>query len=85
VPQIQNISVLYHEATFMDDMEHIASQKGHSTVKQAAQIAKLARAGSLILGHVSARYDDMDLFCSEAQGLFAETQVAFDGMQIEVK
>jgi ribonuclease Z len=85
VPQIQNISVLYHEATFMDDMEHIASQKGHSTVKQAAQIAKLARAGSLILGHVSARYDDMDLFCSEAQGLFAETQVAYDGMQIEVK
>jgi ribonuclease Z len=85
LPYIQNVSVLYHEATFMDDLEYIAAEKGHSTARQAAKIASLANAGHLILGHISARYANMEVFRSEAAGLFPETQVAFDGMQLEVK
>lgn len=77
-------SMLYHEATFLNDKEEAAKQKMHSTAAQAAQIALKANAGSLLLGHFSARYDDSNVFKIEAEKIFKNVVVAEDGAIYEI-
>ncbi|HFS66820.1 MAG TPA: ribonuclease Z, partial [Flavobacteriia bacterium] len=55
VPIIKNVDLLYHEATFLKDREHLCETTMHSTAEQAAKIALQADAKELILGHYSAR------------------------------
>ena len=40
---IQGVTALYHESTFLEQHAHLANPTGHSTAKQAAEIAKLAK------------------------------------------
>ncbi len=82
--QIQGATMLYHEATFLDSHEHLCKPTGHSTAKQAAQIAKDAQVGQLILGHYSTRYGHLNLFKEEAQTIFKNTYLADDGAVFEV-
>jgi len=82
--QIQGATMLYHEATFLDSHEHLCKPTGHSTAKQAAQIAKDAQVDQLILGHYSTRYGDLNLFKEEAQTIFKNTFLADDGAVFEV-
>lgn len=77
--QIQGATALYHEATFLDSHEHLCKPTGHSTAKQAAQIAKQAEVGQLILGHYSTRYGDLNVFKEEAQTYFDNVHLADDG------
>ena len=56
----------------------------HSTAKQAAQIAKLAGVGKLVIGHFSAREDDHTVFLDEAQEVFANTVLAEECKTIEI-
>ena len=77
--QIKGATALYHEATFLDSHEHLCKPTGHSTAKQAAQIAKQAEVGQLILGHYSTRYGDLNVFKEEAQTYFNNVQLADDG------
>ena len=56
----------------------------HSTAKQAAQIANLAGAGKLVIGHFSAREDDHTVFLNEAQEVFANTILAEECKSIEL-
>jgi len=84
VPHIRNADLLYHEATFMDDFQKIAHKKLHATAKEAAEIARRAEVGRLIIGHFSARYPEADPFVSEAREVFPETIAVEDGMKIEV-
>jgi len=83
VPIINNVDVLYHESTFLERHEHLAPKTKHSTAKQAAQIAKLADVGTLILGHYSTRYDDIDEFRQEASEIFKDVELADDGKYFE--
>src|SRR5690606_18562379 len=53
VPIIENVDLLYHEATFLEDLKEMADYTGHSTAKEAATIAREAKVGKLILGHFS--------------------------------
>ena len=76
--QIQGATALYHEATFLDSHEHLCKPTGHSTAKQAAQIAKQAEVGQLILGHYSTRYGDLNVFKEEAQTYFDNVHLADD-------
>lgn len=84
-PLIRGVSLLYHEATFMEDLSDMAPQKGHSTAAQAAHIARLSDAGKLILGHISPRYDNPQAIAAEARAIFPDTQVAFDGMKCDLR
>lgn len=77
--QIKGATALYHEATFLDSHAHLCKPTGHSTAKQAAQIALDAGVQDLILGHYSTRYGDLSLFKKEAQTLFNNVQLADDG------
>ena len=83
--QIKRATLLYHEATFLDEHQNLCDRTKHSTAKQAAEIAKLAEVGTLLLGHFSARYSDINLFKKEAQTVFENVILANDGKIIEFK
>lgn len=76
---IENVDVLYHEATFLDQENDRATATFHSTAKQAATIALKANAKRLILGHFSARYKTAENHKTEAQTIFENTFVPKDG------
>ena len=42
-------------------------------------IAKQAEVGRLLLGHYSTRYDDLNVFKSEAQAVFKNVELCEDG------
>ena len=79
VPIIENVDLLYHEATFLEDREDLAKKTKHSTTKQAAQIAKDANVKQLIIGHYSGRYKDISIFRKEAQEIYENTHLAEPG------
>lgn len=83
VPLIENVSVLYHESTFLQSEETLAQKTMHSTAKEAARIALKANVKQLILGHYSTRYDSIDFFRSEAETIFKEVLLAEDGKSFE--
>ncbi|GHU79520.1 ribonuclease Z [Bacteroidia bacterium] len=84
IPIIENVNVLYHEATFSNNDLARAKETFHSSAAQAATIAKAANAGRLIIGHFSARYPDEQILLKEAQAVFPQTQLAFEKMILKV-
>jgi ribonuclease Z len=58
----KNCKVLIHEATLADQSE-MASQKKHTTVRQAIELAKQVKAWRLILTHFSPRYNKLAPIC----------------------
>ncbi|WP_445957166.1 ribonuclease Z [Yeosuana sp.] len=83
VPIIKNVDVLYHESTFLEKHENLAEPTKHSTAKQAANIAKLANVGTLLLGHYSTRYEGLNAFKEEAQEIFENVELCEDGKVFE--
>jgi ribonuclease Z len=81
---LKDVTCLYHEATFAEEHAQLAKSTFHSTASQAAQIAKDAQAGQLILGHFSSRYKSEEVLLQEAQQIFPNTQLAEDGMKISL-
>ncbi len=80
IPIIENVDVLYHESTFLEQDIDKCIPTGHSTAMQAATIAKKAHVKNLILGHYSTRYSDINLFKKEADTIFESTFLADDGL-----
>lgn len=85
VSQIKNVNLLYHESTFLEDKIDLTEHTKHSTAQQAAQIAKDANVGQLVLGHYSSRYTDLSLFEKEAKTVFDNVILGEAGKLIEVK
>ncbi len=79
VPNIENVTALYHESTFLNEHEKMCKPTRHSTAQQAAMIAKEANVGQLILGHYSTRYAGLDKFKEEAKTIFEKVELAEDG------
>lgn len=79
VDYIREVSLLYHEATFLNDHAARASEVYHSTARQAAAIAAQGNVGRLLIGHFSSRYKQFDAFLEEARPIFAETYLAEEG------
>ena len=84
IPFIHGADLLYHEATFLHDMAAVAHDKMHSTALEAATIAAKAQVKKLMIGHFSARYDDLQPLLDEAISVFPETILATDGEHIEI-
>lgn len=82
--QIQNVDVLFHEATFTDSEKARAKATQHSTARQAADIALKANAGQLIIGHFSARYEAEECLLNEAREVFPNTILANENLRIEI-
>ena len=81
---VKGASLLYHETTFMNDRITNATDKYHSTTGQAATIALKAGAKKLLIGHYSARYDDLKPLLDEARAVFPDTELAVDGCVFEI-
>lgn len=84
IPYIQNANVLYHEATFAEAEGIRAQETFHSTARQAAEIARAANVKKLIIGHFSSRYNELDELLDEARTVFPETELASEGMIIDL-
>ncbi|MBC7846251.1 MAG: ribonuclease Z [Flavobacterium sp.] len=83
IPIINDVDVLYHEATFLDSEETLARKTMHCTAKEAATIALKANVKQLILGHYSTRYDSIALFKEQAETIFPNILLADDGKSFE--
>lgn len=80
LPYIQQVDLLYHESTYMEDLKVQARQRFHSTARQAAMIAAKAGAGRLLLGHFSSKFKDIEPFVLEAREVFEQTQLSQEGV-----
>ena len=85
IPWLEGVDCLYHEATYDDSMLPRSKETMHSTARQAADIAKKAQVGQLIIGHYSARHSDKTVLLKEAQEVFANTVLAKDGACYTIK
>jgi ribonuclease Z len=75
--------LLVHEATFTEDERDRALQTGHSTARQAAELAREADVRLLALTHVSTRYGGAEIR-DEALAVFERTVVPRDFDAIDV-
>lgn len=86
IPGIANkigpVDLLFHETTYLDDREADAIQRGHSTARQAAMVAREAGAKCLLTGHYSSRYNDDSKFLEEAQSVFPNVILNKEGLRI---
>ncbi len=84
VPIVQGVDLLYHEATFKNDLQDRAAYTFHSTTGQAAEIAKLAEVRRLVVGHYSQRYNDLSCLLNEVQDVFPNSELAEEGKIFEI-
>ena len=68
----------------MDSELARAKETFHSTARQAAEIARMAGAKKLVIGHYSARYEDINPLLGEAQAIFSNTIAGQEGMIVQV-
>ncbi len=81
---VKGIDTLYHEATYLKDLEDRAAKRFHCTTTQAATIAKKANVSRLLIGHFSSKYDSLELFEQEAREIFPNTDLALEGVTFRI-
>ena len=79
INEVKKADLLYHEATFDNSMEELAKDKFHSTSAHAARLAKEAGVNQLLLGHYSARFEDLTELLMQAQVIFPKTELSEEG------
>ncbi|MDE5773206.1 MAG: ribonuclease Z [Muribaculaceae bacterium] len=78
--KIENVSLLYHETTYLEEHINDAMARGHSTARQAAMTARDAHVGALLTGHYSSRYKDEQAFVTEASEVFPHVILNHEGL-----
>lgn len=81
---VHGVDLLYHEATFLDDMRERAATTHHSTARQAALFARKAEARHLLIGHFSSRYRDLEPLLREAKAVFDSVELATEGKTVSL-
>lgn len=77
--------LLVHESTFGEEEAERARDTGHSTAREAAEVARAAGVSRLVLTHFSARYSrDAGELEREARAVFPGTIAGKDGFELEV-
>jgi ribonuclease Z len=78
------VDLLIHEGTYSHTLLADAQERGHSTVRQAAEMARRAGAKRLIITHISPKHDDPRPLLAEAREVFEPTIIAKDLLSVEV-
>ncbi len=81
---LKGVTLLYHEATFPEEMSEMAHKTYHSTTLQAARTALEAGVGKLIVGHYSSRYPSIDFFLEELRSVFPAAELTHDMDVIDI-
>jgi ribonuclease Z len=84
----KDADLLIHEATFGSEHAEEAVERLHSTVVDAAHIAKDANVKQLIVTHISPRYEKEEKrkrLLEEARAIFNNTILAYDGLRLVIK
>jgi ribonuclease Z len=79
----QGADLLVHEATFSIEDAERARETGHTTARDAAELAKRAEVRLLALNHISQRYAGPELR-DEAREIFPNTIVPRDFDRVEI-
>ncbi len=77
--------LLIHDGMFDDELAAESTKRGHSTARQAAEVARKAKVKRLILVHISPRYQDIRGMLKQARSVFPNTRIARDLDVYEVK
>lgn len=87
VELVEGADIVVHEATFDLDTGDLAKEYGHSTIGDAARVAKEAGARVLIANHISARFmpSDVKRLKAEGQAIFPNLHIAEDFSRFEWK
>jgi ribonuclease Z len=80
IEHVRGVDLLYHETTYLKDLEERAGKRFHSTTAQAATVAQRAGVRRLLIGHFSSKYEKLDLFEQEAREVFPNTDLALEGV-----
>lgn len=82
----QGADLLIHECALASDMAQWARDTKHSTAAEAAEVARDAGVGQLVLTHISSRYsEDTSQLLKEAKSIFERTIVAEDLMSMDIR
>jgi ribonuclease Z len=84
IEKVRGVDLLYHETTYLKDLEDRAGKRFHSTTVQAATVAKRGGVGRLLIGHFSSKYEKLDAFEQEAREVFPKTELALEGVTYRV-
>jgi len=84
VEMARHADLLIHDATSDAALEEKANRYGHSSSRQAAETAKEAGVGLLVLTHLSPRYEDPTSILEDAKTVFAKVRVAEDFLEVDV-
>jgi ribonuclease Z len=80
----RDADLLLYDSTLAPGAEQEAAEKGHSTSRQAAVLAKEAGVKRLLLTHISARYPDARELLRGLEGLHDNIVIARDLMELSV-
>jgi ribonuclease Z len=81
---VRGVDLLYHETTYLKDLETQAGRRFHSTTAQAATIALQAGVQRLLIGHFSSKYEKLQAFELEAREVFPNTDLALEGVTYKI-
>ncbi|MFB6245741.1 MAG: ribonuclease Z [Candidatus Nanohaloarchaea archaeon] len=83
IENAEDADLLIHEATCTHDM--IEERKGHTSARQAAEIARESGADRLVLTHLSRRFQGREEeLLDEAREVFPDTELGSDGEKFEI-
>jgi ribonuclease Z len=82
---IKNVTLLYHETTFKNDLLETAEQTGHTTAAEAGRLAKEAGVSCLLTGHYSSRYKDVTDLIQEAEIYFPHVLESIEGTRYSLR
>jgi ribonuclease Z len=80
----RDVDLLIHEATYADELHGMAVDRKHSTIRQAATIAREAGARMFAATHFSTRYEGpaFEQLREEGRSVYPELVMAKDLMRV---
>ncbi|MCL4453499.1 MAG: ribonuclease Z [Candidatus Thermoplasmatota archaeon] len=76
--------VLIHDTTMDSSMEPTVNEYGHTSSRQAAEIALEASVKKLFLFHYSSRYNDLNILLEDARSIFPESFLSHELLAYDV-